>query len=220
MDDEWLKKQVIRELRWHPLVEATSIGVSVTNGVVTLTGRVSSYLEKLAAVEAAERVYGVRVVADELEVEPQTADVRDDSDIARAILHSLRWNVLVPDTVKVEVRDGHVRLLGRARRDFQRRAAEKAARSVKGVKSVTNLIALEDEEPPAPPDPGEIERRVREAIRSSFANDARGIWVETQNGTVRLHGRVHSLYEKRVAEDAARSAGATEVENQIMVALD
>ena len=219
MDDEWLKKQVIRELKWHPLVEASNIGVFVTNGAVTLTGRVSSYLEKLAAVEAAERVYDVRVVANDLEVELPTADVRDDRDIARAILHSLRWNVLVPDTVKVEVHDGHVRLVGVARRDFQRRAAEKAARSVKGVKSVANLIALDREEQPGY-DPAEIELAVREAIRNSFATDARGIWVETTNGTVRLHGRVHSRYEKQVAEDAARSAGAAEVENQIVVALD
>jgi osmotically-inducible protein OsmY len=213
--DEWIKRQVKRELTWDPRVEASRIGVFVENGAVTLTGRVSNYLEKLAAVEAAERVYGVRAVANELEVDLPGSEVRDDRDIAKAILHSLRWNVLVPDTVKVEVHDGHVRLRGTVRHEFQRKAAEKAARSVKGVRSVTNLITLEREEPP---DPDEIERRVRDAIYRAMAMDARKVWVEAKNGTVRLHGEVHSVYEKKLAEDTARSLpGVADVENDIAV---
>ncbi|MGZ4335007.1 MAG: BON domain-containing protein [Gaiellaceae bacterium] len=215
MDDKRVKAEVMRELKWEPRVDAARIGVFVENGAVTLKGRVSSYAEKLAAVEAAERVHGVRAVADELEVELPAADVRDDTEIAKAIVHSLRWSVLVPDSVDVEVHKGHVRLLGQVRWNFQRKAAERAARHVRGVRSVTNLIVLQHGEKP---EPFEIEQRVRDAIRRAATIDARRIWADMTDGRVHLHGYVHSLWEKKLAEEAARSAaGVADVDNDIVV---
>lgn len=217
MDDRRLRAQVLRELKWDPRVDDARIGVFVEDGAVTLTGRVSSYPERLAAVEAAERVSGVRSVADELEVELSRADVRDDAEIAKAITHSLRWNVLVPDSVHVVVRDGRVQLTGEVHREFQRKAARRAAEKVKGVKSVTSLITVQGSE--RQPEPFEIEERVRDAIRRAAAIDARRISVDLSDGTVHLHGTVHSLYEKQAAEAAARSAlGVREVDNEIAVA--
>ena len=76
------------------ITEPEAIGVAVQDGAVTLTGHVSTYAQKLAAARAAERVYGVKAVANDLKVKLSGAP-RDDSDIARAIAHVLEWNVQV-----------------------------------------------------------------------------------------------------------------------------
>jgi osmotically-inducible protein OsmY len=211
--DKQLQQEVLRELEWDPQVDAAHIGVSVEDGAVTLTGHVSSYSEKLAAVRAAERVYGVKAIADEIEVRLPGSAARDDTDIAEAIAQVLRWNTLVPDTVEAEVRQGFVTLRGDVEWSYQRSAAERAVRDVKGVKGVSNLITVK-----ARPKPTDIEQRIAEAIRRAANMDARQIWVTTTNGTVVLHGSVHSLYEKQIAErEAAAAPGVAKVENRIAV---
>jgi osmotically-inducible protein OsmY len=211
--DIQLQQEVLRELEWDPEVDAAHIGVSVKDGAVTLTGHVSSYSEKLAAVRAAERVYGVKAVADEIEVRLPGSSARDDTDIAEAIAQVLRWNALVPDTVEAEVRKGFVTLRGEVDWSYQREAAERAVRDVKGVKGVSNLITVKPR-----PKPEDIQERIAEAIRRAANMDARQIWVTTTNGTVVLHGTVHSLYEKKIAErEAAAAPGVAKVENRIAV---
>jgi osmotically-inducible protein OsmY len=211
--DKRIQEEVLRELEWDPEVDAAHIGVSVEEGAVTLTGHVSSYSEKLAAVRAAERVYGVKAVADEIEVRLPGSAARDDTDIAEAIAQVLRWNTLVPDTVEAEVRQGYVTLRGEVDWSYQRDAAERAVRDVKGVKGVTSLITVKSRAKPT-----DIEQRIQEAIRRAANMDARQIWVTTTNGTVVLHGTVHSLYEKKVAEQEALAApGVQKVENRITV---
>lgn len=213
MDDKVLQTAVMNELRWDPAVDAAHIGVSVESGAVTLTGHVSSYSEKYAAVRAAERVYGVRAVADEIEVNLPSSSERDDTDIAEAIASTMRWNVLVPETVDVEVRNGYVTLRGEAVWNFQREAAERLVRDVIGVKGVTNLITVQPKVKASA-----VKQQVQEAIERAAALDARAISVSTTNGTVRLRGTVHSLYEKQVAESAAKAApGVKEVVNEIAV---
>src|SRR6476619_6374798 len=55
MDDKDLRQSVIEELDFTPSFDAADIGVAVENGVVTLTGHVRSYAEKLAVERAAQR---------------------------------------------------------------------------------------------------------------------------------------------------------------------
>ena len=98
--DSDIREDVIKELRWDPRVpNPDAIGVAAEDGAVTLTGHVSTYPEKLAAAKAGERVYGVKAVANQLEV--RLTDKHDDSDIAKAIAHVLDWNTNIPT--------GHVR---------------------------------------------------------------------------------------------------------------
>ena len=66
--DYQLQRDVLDELKWEPAVDAANIGVAVKEGVVTLTGHVPSYTEKKAAENAAKRVYGVKAVANDIEV--------------------------------------------------------------------------------------------------------------------------------------------------------
>jgi osmotically-inducible protein OsmY len=213
--DKALQEAVMRELEWDPKVVPEHIGVIARKNSVTLTGYVSSYTEKYAAVKAAERVYGVKAVADEIEVRLPNSAQRDDSDIAEAIATRIRWSTLIPDTVEAEVRNGVVTLRGTVKWHHQREAAKRAVRDVTGVRSVLNLITVTPEVKPA-----DVEHRITEAIQRNATLDAQQIEVTTTNGTVRLTGHVRSLWEKRVAEEAARSApGVREVDNELAVTL-
>src|SRR4051794_21177005 len=124
-----------------------------------------------------------------------------------------QWNTLIPETIEAEVRNGVVAVWGEVEWAYRREEAEQAVRYLRGVTGVTNLITVKPRVKPS-----EIEQRIREAIAPAAALDARQIWVTTSNGTVHLHGHVHSLFEKKVADDAAKSApGVIEVDNEIEV---
>ena len=141
MTDLEIKKNVESELNWEPSINAAEIGVAVKDGIVTLTGRVQSYWDKVAAEHAADRVAGVKAVVNELEIRLPYASERTDEDIARAAVESLNWSVLVPkDRIKVKVSKGWITLEGTVDWQFQKTAAEKAVRKLIGVKGVSNLV--------------------------------------------------------------------------------
>lgn len=210
MDVSTLTDDVVDELVWGTALEPDNIGVTVHDGAVTLSGCVSTFAEKLAALRAAERVRGVQAVADAIQVRLDDVTLAQDPDIAEAIMHSFRWNTEVPESVKAEVREGRVTLRGRVDWNHERREAE---RMVRGVRDVTNMISI------APMmEAPDVEQRVGDALRRSADLDAQSISVTTKDGTVTLHGRVHSFRERRAAENAARAArGVREVHNHIRV---
>jgi osmotically-inducible protein OsmY len=212
--DAEIRDDVINELQWDPQVsDPEAIGVAVVDGAVTLTGHVPTYAEKLAAARAAERVYGVKAVANDIKVKLSGVP-RDDSDIARAIAHVLEWNVQVPEgKVKARVESGWVTLEGEVDYDFQRREVERMVRQVRGVIGVTNSITIK---PPASAE------RVQEVIEETFKReaqvDARHIKVEVSDHTARLYGHVHSLKEASAAAAAAAAApGVAKVESHLVV---
>jgi osmotically-inducible protein OsmY len=213
--DKLLREQVTRELEWDPKLDASHIGVTANDGAVTLTGHVRSYAERMAAVRAAERVTGVKAVVDELEVKLPSSQVRDDAELGEMIARTLRWNALLPDTIEAEVRKGVVTLKGEVEWNYQRHTAERAVRDITGVRSVINLIAVK---PRVKAD--DVRRRIADTIKRNAALDANAIEVETTNGSVHLEGTVHSLWEKRMAEQAAASApGVKEVDNDLTVVI-
>src|SRR5919106_2125622 len=143
MDDLTIKEDVEAELQWGPSLNAASIGVAVKDGIVTLTGRVATYTEKMAAARAAARVSGVKAVANELEVGLLPADRRSDEEIARSVANRLASNASVPpDRVKAQVSQGWVTLEGTVEWYYQKDAAERAVRYLRGVRGVTNKIAV------------------------------------------------------------------------------
>jgi VCBS repeat-containing protein len=213
IDDKLLQGEVIDELTYDPSVNGTDVGVFVTDGAVTLTGRVSSHASKVAAVRAAERVYGVRAVADEIEVRLSSSEEHDDSGIAEAIARQRSWNDEFADSVKVEVSQGHVTLRGEVEWAYQREAAETAIQPLRGIRSVTNKITIR-----LRPDVRDVRRRVEQAIRRSADVDADSILVETDGGTVILRGSARTFAERRSAQRAAEAApGVTKVRNHILV---
>ena len=212
--DSEIREDVIRELQWDPQIsDPDSIGIAVKDGAVTLTGHVSSYPEKLAAAKAAERVYGVKAVANDLEVRLPGLP-RTDDDIARAIAHILEWNVSIPpDRVKARVQNGIVTLEGQVDHDYQRREVERMVRNVRGVVNVVNLVSVRP-----PVTPARVEEEIEQELKRVAEIDARHIKVEVTDHTARLYGNVHSLNELRAAAQAAASApGVAQVETHLVV---
>ena len=213
--DAQLKDDVTEELRWDPQIsDADAIGVGVKDGAVILSGHVPSYAEKLAAAQAAERVNGVKAVANDLKVERPGAP-RDDVDIAEAIAHVLEWNVQVPeDRVHATVEHGWVTLEGNVDHDHQRREVERMARHVRGVTGLLNNITVR---PPA--NPAQVQTLIEEMFKRQAEADAVHVRVEVSDRTARLYGQVHSLQEANAAQAAAASApGVAGVESHLVVA--
>jgi osmotically-inducible protein OsmY len=214
-----LQHDVQEELEWEPSLDASHIGVAaVQPGVVTLTGTVATYGEKVSAERAAKRVSGVRAVANDIEVRLIGSLKRTDTDIAQAVLRALEWDIAVPDEkIKVRVDNGWVTLDGEVALQFQRAAAENAVRRLSGVRGVSNQIGLQIR--PAV-QPAEFKGRIEAAFRRSADIDARGIQVDAKDSMITLRGKVRTWAERDEAERAAWAApGVLAVKDELTVGI-
>lgn len=214
--DSELQRDVMAELEWEPSIDHAEIGVAVTAGVVTLSGYVKTYAEKIAAEKAARRVAGVRAIAEEIKVHFASEPMMADHEIAKRLLDMMSWTVSIPtDKVKVKVERGWVTLSGIVDWDYQRREAFRAASRVAGVAGVTNDIEVKQH-----PAPADVKERIVSAFKRQADLDAAAVTVSTDGGTVKLGGKVRAWAERGVAERAAWSApGVTRVEDNITITL-
>jgi osmotically-inducible protein OsmY len=217
MTDKELKQHVQNALDWEPSIDASDIGVSVDEGVVTLRGDVGAYVEKMSAERVALRVYGVKAVANDVSVRLVGGRERSDTEIAQAAVAALRWNTVAPaDRVTVTVSNGWVTLNGTLDCYYQSAAAERAVRDLTGVKGVSNAILLQAPVPPVRT--SDVAAKIEAAFRRSAQIDARRINVNMRDGTVILSGHVRSWAERREAERAAWAApGVTQVDDRLAV---
>lgn len=213
--DSQLQRDVMDELKWDPKVDHSQIGVTAKGGVVTLSGFVPTYAEKMVAEKATRRVKGVRAIAEEIEVRFASDPKTSDAEIAKRILDSFAWDVTVPeDRLTVKVEHGWVTLSGRVDWHYQKLAAHKVAGRISGVKGIGNLIEVQSR-----PSVTDVRDRIMAAFKRSSVVDASHINVLVDGNTVKLGGKVQGWNERQVAERAAWSApGVTQVEDNIILA--
>lgn len=215
MNDLSLRNAILDELQFQPGIDATSIGVAVDNGVVTLSGHVRSYSQKIDAERAVKSLKGVRAVAEEIQVRPDKGAGTADDVIANRALNIINWSSDVPDgDLKVIVQNGWVTLEGDVDWQYQKETVERAVRKLSGVVGIDNRLNLRTRV-----DAGNIQRSIEDALKRSAEINAEDIHVKVMGDVVKLEGRVHLWRQRKIAERAAWSVpGVKEVIDHILLA--
>jgi len=214
MTDRELQEHVQNALDWEPSIDAAEIGVTVETGVVTLRGDIKSYAEKAAAERVTLGVYGVKAVANDINVRLGGGQQRTDTEIAQAAVSALKWNTMVPDEkITITVSNGLVTLKGQVDWEYQRATAANVVRDLTGVRGVTNSITVKPHVSVT-----DVKSKIEAALRRSAEVDARRINVAVADSKVILSGNVHSWSERSEARQAAWAApGVKDVEDHIAV---
>ncbi|KAA6170223.1 BON domain-containing protein [Pseudomonas veronii] len=215
MSDLSLRKAILEELEFQPQIDAANIGVAVEKGVVTLTGHVSSYDQKVRAERAVKAVKGVRAVAEEIQVRLNKGAGTADDTIAARALSIISWSADVPpNAVKVIVQHGWITLEGEVDWQYQKETVEKAVRKLSGVLGVDNRLTLSPRV-----DVVDIRKRIEDALKRNAEVDAKDIHVRVDGDVVRLDGKVHLWRERKLVERAAWSVpGVMRVEDHLLLA--
>lgn len=214
MMDLTLRQNILDELEFEPSIDAAHIGVAVEEGIVTLTGHVSSYWEKTTAENVVKRVKGVKGIAEEIEVRLIGQKGTADDEIARRAVDAVTWNVSIPrDKVQVKVQDGWITLTGKVEWQYQKNAAAEAVRGLAGVVGVANQIEITPRA--SVPD---VKKRIEDALKRDAEVEAQAIRVNVRDGRVTLEGKVKAWSERQAAERAAWSTpGVRMVEDRIAI---
>jgi osmotically-inducible protein OsmY len=213
--DSELRDQVLRELTWDTRIQEAKVGVSVHLGVITLSGTVDSYAERLAAQEAAHRVAGVRDVANEIQVRIPGGNIRTDEDIARAVRYALEWNVLIPaDAITTTVADGWVTLEGTVGSWRQRLDAESAIRYLPGVKGILNKIHVVAPEVGAE----SLREAIEAALERRAEREAKHLHINVEGSKVTISGKVRTWADlQAVLGTVSHAPGVREVEDNLEI---
>jgi len=215
MGDKQLRQNVLDELEFEPSVDAAHIGVAVDDGVVTLSGHVSSYFEKLAAEQAVRKIKGVRAIAQEIEVRYPSDKKTADDEIAKRALSVIEWHAMIPQgAVKVTVQKGLVILAGEVSWQYQKKTAEDAVRKLSGITGVINNISLK---PTA--SVSDVKKKIEGALARHAHIEADAIRVNVRDGSkVMIEGKVESWEQREAGEDAVWSvAGVQSVDDRLTI---
>jgi len=213
--DSQIKQDVLEELKWDPEIDHTKIGVTVSDGAVTLTGHAANYWQKRAVRKAAKRVDGVHAVVDQVDVQLESQHRTSDEGLAERVAHVLTWNVSLPKTnIKAEVKNGVVTLTGDVEWQYQRANVLRNIEHIGGVANVINLITIKPRVSAV-----DVQQRITDALKRHADIEASKVSIMALNGTVTLSGTVDSLAEMDRVERAAWAApGVINVVDNLRVA--
>lgn len=201
--DSRIATDILDTLAWDARLAHEGIRVSVSDGVVRLTGTVPTYDDRYLAAEDAWRVKGVREVVNELRVEPGV--VRSDEEIARDVYRALTRDPISVEGLAVRVAGGVVHLDGVAPNLRAKLAALEAIARIAGVVDVVDDLSVS---PTLRRPDAAIARDVEEALRrDARLSDARAVRVAVHDGIVVLDGAVASPTEREAALQIARFTG-------------
>lgn len=215
MNDKQLRQNVIDELNFEPSIHSADIGAAAESGVVTLSGHVPSYAQKLAAERAVWRVKGVKAIAQEIQVRIPGDMKHNDDEIAQRAVNILAWSALVPrESVRVKVQNGMVMLTGQLDWNYQRKAAEADVRKLSGVTGLINDITLKPAVQAV-----DVKQRITDALRRHAEVEASHVQISVRDGgTVSLEGEVDTWDELQAVVNAAWSApGVQAVNDQLRI---
>ena len=201
--------------------EFRNLQMSVEDGIVTLTGNVNVYQEKLDVakkVRKMDKVQGVRNLV-------AVGTSMPDSELQAKLDHKLAYDRIGYDNlfnfVTVSVKDGVATMIGEVKEPVSRDSAFYVVSSVPGVKEVINNVKVA-------PVSGFDDRIRLAATRAIYgdsvlnryaADPVLPIRIVVDNGKLSLYGTVASKMDKDVAGIRAGSVfGVFKVQNNLVVA--
>lgn len=199
-----------------------NVTANVEDGIVTLTGTVNLYQQKLDAAKLARKTSNSQGVRNLITVAgPNVPDVQLEDKLARKLIYVREGYDSTFDYFAIGVKDGVVTVEGQDRTGVGRSEALADIANMPGVKDVVDNVSIA---PTSPFDDG-IRLRVLRAVYgdpvlSKYATDpARPIRIIVANGHVTLYGEVNNAMDKNVAGIRASGVfGAFTVENRLQVA--
>lgn len=212
--DKVIQRDVMDELLWEPSLHAESIGVQVSKGIVTLSGKVRTYWEKTCAETSAQRVAGVTGVVMDLSTDAATFNTRTDADIASAARNALGYILPVSsDNVKLEVHKGAVTLSGTVEWRFQMLETQAVIARLSGVTNVVSHLTIR-----ARADKTVVKKDIEDALARQAQKESDGVTVSVSGSQVTLSGKVHSWAERLAVSTAAWCApGVTDVKDTLVI---
>jgi len=218
--DEQIQQAVSRKI--HDAKQLQSVSSSVEDGIVTLTGTVNLYQDKLDAAKKAKKIAKVTGVRDDIVV---AGEAVPDSQLQQKLAKKLAYDRVgyydnAFNYIALNVKDGVVTLTGDALFDVPKDSALAIVARTPGVKDVVNDVTVL----PVSGFDDSIRRRTaraiyRDSVLGRYASDpVDPIRIVVDNGNVTLYGTVQSAMDKTIAGMRANAVpGAFSVENKLMV---
>ena len=218
--DQQIQQAVSQKI--HDTKQLQNVRSSVEDGIVTLTGTVDLYQDKLDAEKRVKKLANVSGVRNQIAVAGETVpDGQLQQKLAKKLAYDrVGYNDNAFNYIAVAVKDGVVTLTGATYWDVPRDSALAIVARTPGVKDVVNEVKV------LPTSIFDDSLRIRTAraiyrdsVLSRYATDpADPIRIVVENGHVTLYGTVQSAMDKNIAGLRANGVpGAFSVENKLVV---
>jgi osmotically-inducible protein OsmY len=218
--DQQIQQAVSQKI--HNAKQLQSVSSSVEDGIVTLTGTVSLYQDKLDAAKKVKKLANVTGVRNDIAVAGETLP---DGQLQQKLAKKLAYDRVgyfdnTFNYLALNVKDGVVTLSGDTVWDVPKDSALGIVARTPGVKDVVNDVTVL---PVSTFDDSIRVRTARAIYRDSvlgrYASDpVHPIRIVVDNGHVTLYGTVQSTMDKNIAGIRASAVpGAFSVENKLVV---